>query len=442
MKIFLSISNYPDPDGEAVEIVTHQAIEHMLAKGHHVIIQPLIRSEPNARDSSKKEKARRLLSDIPRVELLDTLYLPELRPTPGPIGRKVLAAWNYLNCLPVLRNRVNRYLFIGSAAQEMVSTRVKNQKADIIFSIWSWESLAAAYCVKGVPKYIYYGNPDHKPREMQLAFPELFSLPQRGLVAKAKLFLQRLTNEAVRIQHTKMMKACEMTSNNSLVDANFYRDEGHPRSVYLQNMWNEAKLPPKFGGSGPPQIRETRIIASVGNQGATGNTLGLYCLGHEIAPALEKRVDAKLFSLDILGQGKPSAPVAQGLRHPLIRHIGWVENIEQEILDSTAFLVLTNTKGFVVGNTRILLAWSLGACVIAFYDSALSMPELAHGENVLLARTPEEIVGLIIQASNDSDLREKIGKGGYETFLQYYKANDVMTKMLAQMETCVKEFAI
>jgi len=124
------------------------------------------------------------------------------------------------------------------------------------------------------------------------------------------------------------------------------------------------------------------------------------------------------------------------LNRPSIRLHGWIEDIEKAILNSKAFLVLTNVKGFIVGNTRILLAWSLGSCVIAHKNSALSMPEICHMGNALLGDTADEIAELIHLIIKDPNLREKIGRGGYETYMEYYASEKVVPKMMEELKRC------
>lgn len=179
------------------------------------------------------------------------------------------------------------------------------------------------------------------------------------------------------------------------------------------------------------------LIGSVGNLGATGNTFGLHFLGAELAPLLEKRFGAEHVVIDVFGGGMPSHEVARVLSRPSIRLRGWVDDIASEIQDSCAFLVLTNVNGFLVGNTRVLLAWSLGACVIAHSDSALSMPEVEHGKNALLGSSAEELASAIAQAVTDDSLRKSIGQGGYNTYQEFYRSDVVVPKMLSAIKACV-----
>ena len=65
------------------------------------------------------------------------------------------------------------------------------------------------------------------------------------------------------------------------------------------------------------------------------------------------------------------------------------------------------------------------------------MPEINHMENALLGESAEELADLIYQSVKNPDLREKIGRGGYETYQKYYRSNIVVPLMLKEMESCV-----
>ena len=184
----------------------------------------------------------------------------------------------------------------------------------------------------------------------------------------------------------------------------------------------------------------THFVGSVGNLGATGNTFGLHYLGANLAPALERRLPEGGFVIDVFGGGVARPVVARSLERNSIRMHGWVESLKSHVQQSVAFLVLTNAHGFIVGNTRILLAWSLGACVVAHSNSRLSMPELEHDQNILLADNSEEMADLLVEVAADKQLRERIGKQGYETYQRYYRSDRVVPTMLTLMEEVVGDY--
>ena len=439
MKIYLVLSNFPDKDGEAIEVVSYEIMRLLCAAGHQVYVHALIRDARNDFHTRKEAKIRSELNSEIAAEILPATYLNEQVANGDKWRARLDYIFTTIRSLPLLRRIPNAALFPAMRVKSELKATLHARKADIILGIWSWESLAATYAIRGVPKFMYYGNPDHKPMEARLRYPELFGIPVSGIKYKINLMLLKMINKTREIQHLSMMRKCEVTANNSLVDAEYYRKAGHPNSLYIQNMWPESNIGPVFGGRCDEGGR-AKIVGSVGNLGATGNSFGLSFLGARLAPRLEQSFGKNCIQIDVFGQGTPGKAVAPGLAHPSIQLRGWVEDIAAEIVDSCAFLVLTNVSGFIVGNTRILLAWSLGSCVIAHSDSVLSMPEIKHMENALLGNTVDEIASLIEQAVSDSMLRAKIGKGGYDTYRKYYRSDVVVPVMLEKMKECVSVY--
>ncbi|HYA39357.1 MAG TPA: glycosyltransferase [Candidatus Methylomirabilis sp.] len=439
MKIFLVLSNFPYKNGEAIEVVGYEVMRLMLAAGHHIDVQVLIRDHPNDFHAKKEAQIRAECRDLDGIDILPAIYLGRDEGRQSRWRKRLEYMITAVCSIPFIRRRPNPLLFPAMRARKEIDIAVRKMESDIILGIWSWESLAATHAIRGVPKFMYYGNPDHKPPEARLEHPQLYDIPVDGVKGALNLRLLKMINRARELQHLRMMRRCEVTANNSLIDAQYYKDAGHPRSLYLQNMWPEADGGPLFGGdcadNGP-----VKVIGSVGNLGATGNTFGLHFLGHQLAPRLERIFGESSIEVDVYGGGKPSKAVASVLNRPSIRMRGWVKDIAAEIKNSCAFLVLTNVGGFIVGNTRILLAWSLGTCVIAHTNSALSMPEIKHMENALLGNDADEIAHLIEMAARDKGLRERIGRGGYETFQKYYRSDKVVPMMLQSMQQCVDEY--
>jgi glycosyltransferase involved in cell wall biosynthesis len=439
MKILLLLSSIPYDQGEAIEVVSHEAVRLMAAAGHVVHVLPIIREERSDASIKRERYAAEKFSAQPGVQLLPPLYLEDYVRPRSRNGNRLAFLMTIVRSLPWLRRFINPYLFPAVAVKPGVAAHVIKIKPDVIASIWSWEALAASYDIPGLPKFVYYGNPNHKPTTSQLRFPHLFGIARTGLISRLRFGALKLINRAVEIQHLRMMAACEATANNALVDANYYSSMGHPRSVYLQNMWPDAAGGPVFGGR-PAGDGVVHICGSVGNLAATGNTFGLYYLGVELMPRLKARLGCEQLVVDIFGGGTLRPSCAGALIDPDIRMRGWVSDINAEIVQSAVFLVLTNVYGFNVGNTRILLAWSLGACIIAHSSSAFSMPELVHGENILLGETADEIAELVVRAIRDPGLRQRIGRGGYNTFCNYYRSEIVVPMMLEEIDRTVQGF--
>lgn len=431
MKLFLVLSCAPRLDGEAIEVVSCEVVRHASRLGHDLLLQVILRDARASAVSVRAEEALQRLT-IPRCKVLPTLYLEDVRRT--------FSRWRPLDlCCKAVLVLSESHLFPASRLQKVIEQRVVASQAEALLSVWSWEALAATYRISHVPKFVYYGNPDHLPVDARLRNPELFGIPIVSLWDRLRLLIERFLNWRRKRLHIKMMNHCEVVANNSILDAAFYKTHGHQRSIYLQNMWPEMERGSAVGCLA--KNGSVKIIGNVGNLAATGNTFGLDYLGRRLFPLLESRFGQCPFEVHLLGKGPARESVSRYLTDRRIVFRGWVDNINSEIQTSDAFLVLTNAnKDFLVGNTRILLAWALGACVVLHANSGQAMPEIQHGENVLMGRTPDEIADLIVRASEDRELRTKIGEGGFRTFQTYYRSDVVVQKMLTLVEDLVREF--
>jgi len=431
MKLFLVLSCAPRLDGEAIEVVSYEVVRHASRLGHDLLLQVILRDARASAVSVRAEEALQRLT-IPRCKVLPTLYVQDVRRT--------FSRWRPLDlCCKAVVVLSESHLFPASRLHEVIEQRVVASQAEALLSVWSWEALAATHRISHVPKFVYYGNPDHLPVDARLRNPELFGIATASLWDRLRLLIERFFNWRRKRLHIKMMNHCEVVANNSILDAAFYKANGHRQSIYLQNMWPEMERGSAVGCL--TKNGSVKIIGNVGNLAATGNTFGLDYLGRRLFPLLESRFGQCPFEIHLLGKGPARERVSRYLTDQRIIFRGWVDNIDSEIRTSDAFLVLTNAnKDFLVGNTRILLAWALGACVVLHANSALAMPEIKHEYNVLTGDTPGDIADWMVRVSKDRDLRERIGRGGYETFQRYYRSDRVVPEMLSLVQEMVRDF--
>ena len=99
------------------------------------------------------------------------------------------------------------------------------------------------------------------------------------------------------------------------------------------------------------------------------------------------------------------ADLAEKLDRPTVRNVGFIENVDHALMTAPVFLCLNNATPYKVNQSRYMHAWSLGACVVAHSDAALSLPGMVDGENALLGGDPDAIVERIARALGDRSLR-------------------------------------
>lgn len=179
--------------------------------------------------------------------------------------------------------------------------------------------------------------------------------------------------------------------------------------------------------------RPVRIIGNIGKLNGTANTYGLEMMGQMILPALRRSLDNIPYEVHIFGAMHPHPAVVQGLDRPEVKMRGFVEDIDRELLMSKIFLCANNASAYKVCHTRYLHAWSLGCCVVGHVDASKSIPEMRHGVNALLGRTPEEMAQWVRHAVEDKVLRTKISDGGYQTFKKHFTASRVVPRIIAKI---------
>lgn len=309
---------------------------------------------------------------------------------------------------------------------------------DVVIPIWNYELTAAA---AELPwrMYAMYGNPDYKVYQANLALQ--WRWERRWRVGWLLRHLaDRLRIKALEAAHLRMMRGFELVAENAANDYETYRRRGVRGVHYLRNMWpTPASDDWEQKRDAAEQTAPIKIAGNIGHLSATANTFGLWAIGADILPALKRRIGAGRFEMHIYGRLQPRAFLSQWLGDPDIRMRGFVDDIDAELMSCPVFLLANNWSNFKVGHTRILHAFALGACVVAYRDIAVAMPELRHGENILLARTGEEIAEYIEAAATDRELRRRIGRGGARTLRDCFRPETSVSEMGRRIRALLSE---
>jgi glycosyltransferase involved in cell wall biosynthesis len=330
------------------------------------------------------------------------------------------------------RNRWARQLFPKlsdyypqTSFNEHVEKAIGGFRPDILFIPWSEWITALCADVK-VPKFAYYGNPDPKSALIRLDFSH-----RHGRMGALRFLLSKNNIRRFERLHLNVMRKYELLGDVAKNDAEYYSHKGHPNAFYIQNVWIdrvnggwEAIQADRTTETGPAVI-----IGNVGKLGGTANTMGLEILGRDLVPRLRERLDPGSYELRILGAGSFDPAIANYFSGADIKVTGFVPDIDGELRRSSVFLCVNNASDYKVGHTRYLHAWSLGCCVAAHVDCALSMPEIQHRRNALLGRNADEIADLVAEALSNKRLREETGRNGYQTFKQFFTAEKVVPKI-------------
>ena len=419
MRIFLTSPAIPRADGSAVHVVLNETIRALGDMGHEVVFQIICSDRLSLTDLEERQ-----LSELQArgVRVLPPIFAP----TGGAQQRRFLVHRIRRAFLP----RVSE-VYPTIRLTDEVARRVEKSGADALLIFWDPEGLAATFGLGGIRKVAYYGMPDYMTTEARLKHPGLFDIPHRSFSDKLRLGLARNWNRKQRKLHFKLMRDCDVTTNICAFHAELYRAMGHPRALYMRNMWPDSRRQGwreerRRSGSAQPY----KLLSSLGSVRATGNTFGLFYLGTEILPRLERRLGSGSFEINIYGNGVPYPQVARALSRPSVRVRGWVPDLDAAILSSRIFLMMNNTGTCKGSHTRFLHAWTLGACVVAHKINAAAMPEIRHMENALLGEDADEITDLIELALKDDRLRSRIGEGGRQTYEACFRPHIVVPKLI------------
>lgn len=303
---------------------------------------------------------------------------------------------------------------------------------DLVFIPWS-ETATSLFSDVPVAKYAYYGNPDPKSAWARAEF----ALGQGG--SRLVHMMQRLSLKRMELFHIPIMKRYDYLGDVAANDVDYYRERGHPNAFYVRNLWID-----RFGTQWRARRERERtdpfvIVGNLGKLDATANTHGLEILGRDVLPELRRAMAGRNFEVHLFGSGKPHPAIAGLLDGPEVRRRGFVDDIDDEMMTAPVFLCLNNASRFKVGHTRYLHAWSLGSCVVAHRDAALSMPEMVSGENCLLGASAAEIADMVATVARDAPMRRRLGEAGYATFVEKFTARPVVAQILSRLKFSAAE---
>lgn len=403
---------HPSHSARAANVVIYELIAEFARRPGLKIGFLKLSASAGEKRSETEEKGVQALRAL-GVEFLEPLVCPASA-TPRPTR---LQFWLFPK---------EAYFYSEASQRPRAAAAAMAFRPDLVFVPWS-EMATSLFADVPVAKFAYYGNPDPKSGLARADFARehggswLAYLAQRVSLARLERF------------HLSTMKHYDYLGDVAANDADYYRRQGHPNAFYVRNLWID-----RFGTSWRAQREHERtdpfvIVGSVGKLEGTANTQGLEILGRDVVPELRRAMVGRHFEVHIFGAGVLNPAIAGYLQAPEIRLRGFVDDIDGEMMTSPVFMCLNNASRYKVGHTRYLHAWSLGACVIAHRDAALSMPEMVSGENCLLGNSAAEIADMTATVCKDTALRRRIGEAGYATFVEKFLAGAVVDDILAHI---------
>jgi glycosyltransferase involved in cell wall biosynthesis len=353
-----------------------------------------------------------------KLESAGVLYLPPVElpipPRPRPRFARLLIP-KLVDFYPITVHRKVAY----SAAQTFNPTSI----------IIQWcEKETHLYSEFPAKKFAYYGNSD---AIVQRIWTQYISQFRDNIINR---IIRNLQMQHLERFHLREMAKWDFIGDVSLNFVKYYQRKLGDKAFYLNNIWLD-----RYGEDWKSRRDELeakdklRIVGNIGHLSGSANVMGLEILARDILPELRKLLPEGSFEIDIYGRNRPLAHIERLLKQPEFKIRGFVDDLDTEMFGSQIFLCVNNASPYKTCHTRYLHAWSLGCCVVAHRDAALSMPEIKHGYNALLGENPREIAGLIVKAASDPQLRRELGENGYKTLEKEFRVDHVVDTMLEKL---------
>lgn len=201
---------------------------------------------------------------------------------------------------------------------------------------------------------------------------------------------------------------------------------------YVPNCWPDA-----FGADWETRREAAeraegrfRILGNTGDLGATGNTYGLEYLATHVLPRLDDALAGIDWEISLCGGGTLPPDLAARLDHPRVKVLGFVPDIDAEVVSHPVFLLLNNAGPHTGGYTRVAYGFSAGTCLIAHRRLAESMPEVRHEENAMLGEAGADFAAFVRRAATDPAWRRRIGRTARATYERMHRPAAVAEALL------------
>lgn len=430
MKIFVITSAVPfrsdgEPGVTAIPIATSAIVRALKKRGHTVILQCLF-------DQSRALNHLTDIEERERQSLVDEGFI-----VPPPLYTpNVPAASESFRSIRLLLQpgKAIDHFYPGIRLKNALSEHVKAERPDIVLPLWSPQGFAACADIRDVPVVVYHGDIDTEPFRAKFVLDyDLFSgrtsswVDPRTWISSLDRCIRFL---AFRRAHLRLLRSATAIANIAECIARYYSKLGFPRSTYVRSAWIDSGVPktPPFRPANTP----IKIIGHVGYLNRTGSTYGLQFLLREVLPSLDSAMQGHPYEVHIIGGGEPALSLRPLLAHPRIVRHGFVEDLEGLLDSSDVFCLFNNAGPYIAAYTRHFVAWSHGLCLVAHARSREAIPEIAHGQNALLAQSGKEAAQCIASAALDQALNHRLRLAGRKTYETFFTP-DILAKSLERV---------
>jgi len=409
----------PDPGYGGASLMALTVIAGFVDAGHRVTTFTLSGDDL----SERKEPAARLR------ELgsgLRPISLPVPKPTAGSRGR-ARAAFMRQILWPL-----DDELFPPTDQAEELRAAFAEERVDAGIAFGN-EAIMASSRGLGVPLVAIAGDPPGLSRRLRMKYA-----PAAPWSWRPEHFVYRLTQMSYWLHaDRRLLSMLRRFPSVGVLGAQHARWA----KTHGVSAWHARAPVADLGG---PNWRERRAasprppsptILMIGHLRGATTIAGLHLFAESILPGLTERLGENGFEARIVGGYEPPSNLREKLGHPAVRLLGQISPPDNEFLSADVMLVPTPVK--IGQRTRILTAMSFGCCVVAHSANRLGIPELADGENTLLADDGPGLVDALVRALRDDDLRARLGTGGRRT----YESTSIPERAAARVVKALEEVA-
>jgi glycosyltransferase involved in cell wall biosynthesis len=320
-----------------------------------------------------------------------------------------------------LRSRLRRIwqprdeeLFPTSVDASAVSDAVEELAPDVAY-VYHWDALAATRPLgRRIPRLATVVDLP----QLSLLYRWRSAPSKLGRTGLAQLlWLQGRLRRQPRLL-VELLNECEASANFAAHHAEWLRERGAAGCAYLRTPVEDRP------GSGWRSTREGRPdrdrprLLLIGHLRGISTQDGLDLFAHSVLPRLEEALGPEGFEARLAGGYDAPANLRAALDRPAVRFLGHLRHPDEEFAAADALVVPTSIP--LGTRVRILSAFSFGCPVVAHESNAQGIPELAHGENVLLGRTGQELADGFLRVARDRNLRRRLEERGRETYERFF----------------------